>query len=126
MDIQLFQTFCLVAKLNNITQAAEQLNFTQPAVTAQIRMLEERYGITLFERIGKKLYITEAGRAMLANAETLLLAYEELNDAMEQFSAFVPTIRIGVSTTAASYIKIFTPTVQKLFDILTTLGNVRP
>lgn len=104
MDIQLFQTFCLVAKLNNITQAAEQLNFTQPAVTAQIRMLEERYGITLFERIGKKLYITEAGRAMLSNAETLLLAYEELNDAMEQFSAFVPTIRIGVSTTAASYI----------------------
>ena len=76
MDIQLFQTFCLVAKLNNITQAAEQLNFTQPAVTAQIRMLEERYGITLFERIGKKLYITEAGRAMLSNAETLLLAYE--------------------------------------------------
>ena len=104
MDIQLFQTFCLVAKLNNITQAAEQLNFTQPAVTAQIRMLEERYGITLFERIGKKLYITEAGRAMLSHAETLLDAYEGLNAAIEQFSAFNPTIRIGASTTTASYI----------------------
>ena len=56
MDIQLFRTFLLVAKLNNITQAAEQLNFTQPTVTAQIQTLEEHFGAALFERIGKKLY----------------------------------------------------------------------
>ena len=61
MDIQLLKTFCMVARLGNITQAAEQLNFTQPAVSAQIRTLEEHFGVPLFERIGKKLYITEAG-----------------------------------------------------------------
>jgi len=54
MDIQLFQTFVVVAELGNITQAAEKLNFTQPAVTAQIQALEESYGVLLFERIGKK------------------------------------------------------------------------
>jgi len=103
MDIQLFRTFLLVAKLRNITQAAEQLNFTQPAITAQIRMLEEQYGITLFERIGKKLYITEAGRELIIHAEKLLTDFNNLNTAMQSFSDFNPPIKLGASTIAASY-----------------------
>ncbi|HWR42062.1 LysR family transcriptional regulator [Sporomusa sp.] len=103
MDIQLFRTFLLVAELRNITQAAEQLNFTQPAVTAQIRMLEEQYGIALFERIGKKLYITEAGRELTTHAEKLLTAFYNLNTAMESFSDSNTPIKLGASTTAASY-----------------------
>ncbi|MEN6567291.1 MAG: LysR family transcriptional regulator [Veillonellales bacterium] len=104
MDIQLFQTFLLVAKLNNITQAAEQLNFTQPAVTAQIRTLEEHYGVLLFERIGRKLYITEAGRELVVQAEKLLTAYGDVNTVMQSFSELNTPIRVGASTTAASYI----------------------
>lgn len=104
MDIQLFKTFLLVAKLNNITQAAEQLNFTQPAVTAQIRTLEEHYGVLLFERIGKKLYITEAGRKLTIETDKLLTAYHDMNIAMQRFSDFNSPIKIGASTTAASYI----------------------
>ena len=104
MDIQLFKTFLLVAKLNNITQTAEQLNFTQPAVTAQIRMLEDLYGITLFERIGKKLYITDAGHALITQAEKLLAAYYDLETTMQNFSNFSSPIKLGASTTAASYI----------------------
>jgi DNA-binding transcriptional LysR family regulator len=104
MDIQLFKTFRLVAKLNNITQAAEQLNFTQPAVTAQIRTLEEHYGVLLFERIGKKLYITEAGRKLTIETDKLLTVYHDMNIAMQCFSDFNNPIKIGASTTAASYI----------------------
>ncbi|EGO65668.1 LysR family transcriptional regulator [Acetonema longum] len=103
MDIQLFRTFLLVASLKNITQAAEQLNFTQPAVTAQIRMLEERYGTTLFERIGKKLYITEAGRELVTHAEKLLAAFKDIHTAMQKFSDFNLSIKLGASTTAANY-----------------------
>ncbi len=104
MDIQLFKTFQIVAQLNNITQAAEQLNFTQPAVTAQIRTLEEHYGVTLFERIGKKLYITEAGRELSSHAEKLLTAYQDTNIAMQRFSDLQSSLRVGASTTTASYI----------------------
>jgi len=104
MDIQLFRTFLLVAKLSNITQAAEQLNFTQPAVTAQIRTLEEHFGILLFERIGKKLYITEAGRELTMHTEKLLNTYHDMANAMQNFSDFNTPIKIGASTTAASYI----------------------
>lgn len=103
MDIQLFRTFLLVAKLRNITQAAEQLNFTQPAVTAQIRMLEDQLGVNLFERIGKKLYITEAGRDLIRHAEKLLTDFSNLNTAMENFSDFNAPIKLGAATSAASY-----------------------
>lgn len=103
MDIQLFRTFLLVAKLKNITQAADQLNFTQPAVTGQIRVLEEHYELILFERIGKKLYITQAGNELIAYAEKLLTAFDNLNTAMKSLSSFSPPIKLGASTTAASY-----------------------
>lgn len=93
-----------MAQLNNITQAAEQLNFTQPAVTAQIRTLEEHYGVVLFERIGKKLYITEAGRELIKYVEKLLNAYNELNMVMRGFSDVHSSIKVGASTTAAGYI----------------------
>jgi DNA-binding transcriptional LysR family regulator len=104
MDIQLFQSFLLVAKLRNITQAAEQLNFTQPAVTAQIRTLEEHYEVSLFERIGKKLYITESGRELVIHTEKLLTAYHDINTTMQRFSALNSPIKVGASTTVASYI----------------------
>lgn len=103
MDIQVFQTFSLVAQLNNITQAAEKLNFTQPAVTAQIQALEEEYGVLLFERIGKKLYITDAGRALLEQLGTFLSQYDEIARTMRAF-ATNQTIRIGAATAAASYL----------------------
>jgi DNA-binding transcriptional LysR family regulator len=104
MDIQLFQSFLLVAKLNNITQAAEQLNFTQPAVTAHIRTLEEHYGVSLFERIGRKLYITEAGRELTIHSERLLIAYHDINTAMQRLADLNNPIKVGASTTVASYI----------------------
>ena len=72
MDIQFFNTFLTVAKLGSMTQAAQRLNFTQPTVTGQIRTLEQEFGVRLFERVGKKLYITDAGRKLLDYAEKLM------------------------------------------------------
>ncbi|HWR39759.1 MAG TPA: LysR family transcriptional regulator [Patescibacteria group bacterium] len=104
MDIRVYETFLEVARLSNITQAAEQLNFTQPAITAQIRMLEEHYGVLLFERIGKKIYITEAGRELITYAEKLLGVYNDSHAAVMQFSDKNIPIKIGASTSAVSYI----------------------
>ena len=94
MDIQLLKTFCMVARLGNITQAAELLNFTQPAVSAQIRTLEEHFGVPLFERIGKKLYITEAGSYLVEPAEKMLSLYSETFHHLSSITAGAPT-RIG-------------------------------
>ena len=104
MDIQLFRTFLLVAKLLNITRAAEQLNFTQPAVTAQIRTLEGHFGVPLFERVGKKLSLTYAGRELLIQAEKLLEAYSNMHAALQTLSDSAEVIKFGSSTAMASYV----------------------
>lgn len=66
-------------------------------------MLEEHCGFPL-ERIGKKLCITEAGRELTEHTEKLLAAYNAINIAMQRFSDLNSPIKIGASTTAASYI----------------------
>jgi DNA-binding transcriptional LysR family regulator len=104
MDIRIFQTFLVVAKLENITQAAEKLNFTQPTITAQIRALEESLGVELFERVGKKNFITEAGRQLIIYAGKLLNLYDEIQVSLQKFSADKAPIKVGVSTSAGSYV----------------------
>lgn len=103
MDIRLLKTFCVVAKLENITQAAELLNFTQPTVSAQIRTLEEHFGVQLFERIGKKLYITDAGKSLIDPSEKIIKIYGETVTQLKCFSE-VPYTRIGISTSYINYL----------------------
>lgn len=111
MDIQLLKTFCAVARRENITQAAEWLNFTQPTVSAQIRTLEEHVGVRLFERIGKKLYITEAGKYFVEPAEKILAIYGEAMEHLSSLSENLAT-RIGISTSYINY--ILSPALRQL------------
>lgn len=103
MDIRLLKTFCEVAKLENITQAADLLNFTQPTVSAQIRALEEHLGVQLFERIGKKLYISEAGKQLIEPAEKMLRIYHETIRQLNDYSG-VRRTRIGMSSSYINYV----------------------
>lgn len=83
-QLKIFET---VARRESFTRAAEELYLTQPAVSMQIRQLEETVGLPLFERLGKRIYITEAGqrvfelskeiRELLGDTESAL---EELKD----------------------------------------------
>ncbi len=78
------QVFEAVARHLSYTRAAEELHLTQPAVSMQVKQLESSVGLPLFEQIGKKIYLTEAGEAMLGHARTinrhLAAAAEEMND----------------------------------------------
>lgn len=102
MDLQILKTFLSVAQTENITQTAEKMNFSQPTVTAQIKNLEEDFGVLLFERVGKKLYITEAGKCLIPYAEKILAAYREAQVSLAGFS-YDKTIRIGLGTAVAAY-----------------------
>lgn len=103
MDLQILKTFLSVAQTENITQTAEKMNFSQPTVTAQIKNIEEDFGVLLFERVGKRLYITDAGKCLVPYAEKILCAYREAQVALDGFS-YDHTIRIGLGTAVASYI----------------------
>ncbi|MDU2065636.1 MAG: LysR family transcriptional regulator [Sporomusaceae bacterium] len=113
MDLRLLKTFLCVAKIENITQAAETMNFSQPTVTAQIKTLEEHFGVLLFERVGKKLYITEAGKCLVGYAEKLLLTHREAQTALDEISCH-RTIRIGLGTAVAAH--MLSPVLQELHN----------
>jgi len=110
MDIRLFKTFILVAELLNITRVAEQLSFSQPAITAQICSLEDAFRVKLFERNGKRLTLTEAGKIMIDYAARMVSLYEETQNVMASFGHGDETIRLGVSTQLINY---FLPSILK-------------
>lgn len=70
--------FRVVAHTGNLTRAAQQLNVSQSSVSTQIRQLEEQLGQALFQRQGRRLVITEAGRIALSYAETIHTSGSEL------------------------------------------------
>lgn len=72
MDAPSLKAFVTVAQFNSFSLAAEQLHLTQPAVTKRIQMLELNTGCKLFDRIGRQVLLTEAGRCLLPNAHRIL------------------------------------------------------
>lgn len=74
MEIYQLRAFATAARLGNLTRTAEALHLTQPAITAQIKALEEDLGVSLFERRPGGISLTRAGEMLLADAEQILHA----------------------------------------------------
>lgn len=72
MTLTQLRTFCTVARLNSFSRAAEELHLTQPAVSAQVVALEDFLKVKLFDRVGKKISLSEAGRIVLKSGEEIL------------------------------------------------------
>jgi len=79
MEIRQLRTFRTVAKLLSFNRAAEHLNYAQSSISAQIQTLEEELSVRLFDRLGRRILLTEAGERLLQYAEKILdLADETL------------------------------------------------
>lgn len=78
MELHQIRAFVTVARVGNVTKAAEVLCVTQPAVTAQIKGLELSLGVALFDRGGSRLTLTRAGEQLLPQAVVMLSAAAEL------------------------------------------------
>lgn len=108
--MKIFQAIC--SNGCNTTRAAEALNMSQPAVSLAIRELESYYGIVLFDRIGRRLRITEAGREFLAHASQITSLFDDMERGMRNWDSF-GLIRVGASITIGSqflpsYVRSFT------------------
>ncbi len=105
MNPNRLRTFLAVRRHRNFTRAAEEIFLTQPAVSRQVRQLEEELGVRLFEQIGKSLHVTDVGETLAAEAEKLLGAMERTAEAVRSLrSAEHGSIRIGASTTPGFYL----------------------
>ncbi len=79
------KVFEAVARLMSFSRAAEELHLTQPAVSIQVKRLEEHADNLLFEQFGKKIYLTPAGTELLAISRTIIQQFEAAESAMLQF-----------------------------------------
>src|SRR5476649_1709548 len=99
------QVFHAVAKQLSFTKAAEALFMTQPAVTFQIKQLEEHCNARLFDRGHGKIALTSAGEIVLAYAERILNLGEELDQRLADMTGEVSgSLHIGASMTIAEYL----------------------
>lgn len=98
------QVFHTVARLLSFTKAAESLHMTQPAVTFQVRQLEEYFNTRLFDRTHNRINLTEAGRQVFNYADKIFVLYAEMNNAVREVTGEVSgALVIGASTTIAEY-----------------------
>ena len=81
MDLTLLRAFATVAREGNLTRAAAQLHLTQPAVSLQIKHLQETLGVTLFTRTSRGLALTRDGQTLLPHAERALAAAADVQRA---------------------------------------------
>jgi LysR family transcriptional regulator, low CO2-responsive transcriptional regulator len=79
------KVFEAVARLLSFSRAAEELHLTQPAVSTQVKKLEEHAGLPLFEQFGKKIYLTQAGAELLDISRGIIQQFEVAESAMTQF-----------------------------------------
>lgn len=84
LTLRQLQCFSAVARNLSYTRAAEELHLTQPAVSMQIRQLEQQAGMAVTEQLGKQVHLTEAGEEVYRYARSILQQVEELDDVLNK------------------------------------------
>jgi LysR family transcriptional activator of nhaA len=106
MNYNHLRYFWEVARDGNLTRTAARLNLSQSAVSVQIRKLEDRLGQAVFERRGRQLHLTEAGRIALDYADTIFGAGQELLATLQQTGSPRQVLRVGALATLSRNFQI--------------------
>ncbi len=113
LNLDQLRAFIEVVERGSFTAAAKELNLTQPAVTHQVHELEQRFKVTLLERLGKRVYLTEAGEKLIEHARHLLEEDLRTRVTMRKFDdGWLGQVRVGTSMTALMY--LLPPILRKL------------
>ena len=104
MTLEQLRVFVAVAERQHVTRAAEALHLAQSAVSATIAALESRYGLTLFDRVGRRIRLTAAGEAFLAEARAVLARAAAAEAMLSDLGGLRRgTLSVQASQTIASY-----------------------
>lgn len=95
-----------VARNSSFTRASEELHLTQPAVSTQIKQLEQEVGMPLFEQMGKKIYLTEAGKEVYAFSRTIAQQFRDIESVLDDMKGVK---RGNLSLSVTSTCKYFAP-----------------
>ena len=103
LDLRELKTFRVVATEKSFTRAANLLNYAQSSVTAQVHRLEEELGVPLFDRMGRRVDVTLAGRQLLTYAEKLLDLADEAKRAMQNDGQPAGTLTVSAPESLLVY-----------------------
>ncbi len=125
ITIRQLQVFDAVARHLSYTRAAEELHLTQPAVSMQIKQLEGSVGLSLFEQIGKRIYLTQAGDAMLRHARSIMQNLSAAEEEMDELKGVDSgRLKVAIASTvnyfATQLLAVFArehPTVEISLDV---------
>lgn len=105
MTLQQLQTFCLVVEQNSFVRAAECLYMAQSSVSQQVAALERYYGVTLFNRVGKKCTVTAAGRVLYKQAKEVIATLSDVPARLKEAEGMsAGRLRLGASSTVSTYL----------------------
>jgi DNA-binding transcriptional LysR family regulator len=105
VDFGQIEAFVQVSSNNSFSRAAEALQLTQPSITARIQALERELGEELFERGGRGVRLTDAGRVFLPYVERILQHLQEARDAVEEVrNVQLGSLRLGSAITVSTYV----------------------
>jgi len=104
LTLRQLEVFSAVARNESFTKAAEVLHLSQPGVSMQIKQLEGSIGLRLFEQVGKKIYLTDAGREMFVYSQSISHMLDEAESVVEQLKGMRSgKLAISVATTASHF-----------------------
>lgn len=103
VEIKQLITFVEVAESLHITRTAKKLSFAQSSVTAHIKALEAYVGTALFERLGKKIYLTDAGRTFKHYADQMIALDEEVKAKINGTGSAVAKLTVGAQESQCTY-----------------------
>ena len=104
LTLRQLKIFSQAARHSSLTRAAAELHLSQPAVSMQIKQLEESIGMSLFDRVGKGLRLTEAGRELERYSREVTAKVEEIGQVMDEIKGLKRgALSIAVATTVSQY-----------------------
>jgi DNA-binding transcriptional LysR family regulator len=105
MELRDLEIFLALVNHLNFTHAAQEIHLSQPSVSVRIRQLQEELEVKLFEQIGKKIVLTEAGRLFETQARRVVTAQSDARQVMEAYRGLEHgSLRIAASTTPGMYL----------------------
>lgn len=120
VTLRQLNVFESVARNSSFTRAAEELHLTQPAVSMQIKQLEENIGLVMFEHLGKKIYLTEPGVEMYTYSRRISQLLREADAVLADFKGLKRGhLSISVATTANTFATRLLADFLKRFDGVT-------
>lgn len=114
MTLRHFRIFLTICRTGGVTKAAKKLYLAQPAVSLALRELEEHYKVRLFDRINRKLYLTESGKRLKEYAEHIVEMFDELEEGVQTWEGESP-LHIGCSMTIGT--EVLPTLIQKFKQI---------